>query len=59
MIKAITKFPCPICRNGEGVERYTELGLERHLALWHKRVDSSDLTDKWVSNRLAQYFHTS
>ena len=46
------KFSCPICLNGEGKEKFTELSLEKHLDQFHKRVDASDLTDKWVSRKL-------
>ena len=46
------KFQCPVCKDGEGKANFTELSLERHLDRFHKRVDASGLTDKWVSNKL-------
>jgi len=51
----VTKFPCPICQDGNGKANYTEFSLERHLLNFHKRVDASDLTDRWVSRLLYEF----
>ena len=51
------KFQCPICKDGEGKAKFTELSLERHLDQFHKRVDASELTDKWVSSKLWEASH--
>lgn len=52
MTKVENRFACPICKDGEGKARYTELGLLRHLRDFHKRCDADELTDRWVSNQL-------
>lgn len=54
MKKVNTKFPCPICKDGKGTPKFTELSLERHLDSFHRRVDASDLTDCWVSRKLRE-----
>ena len=48
------KFACPVCKDGKGKQRYSELSLEKHLDSFHKRVDAAELTDRYVSRTLQE-----